>query len=154
MRYIAQLVILITLLLSCSSSSDPVKESGAVSFKITGDSQLNFLSFDVKVSDKTLTQAFNITSSMKSGNYRHSFLLSVYDEIVVGEWFDLDGGNYVIITIDGNPIANYRSESLQIRFIQYDTEKIQVEFSAELFNIDEPGKLAKLESGKFEFTRK
>lgn len=154
MKFLCLIAILLMLLFSCSPSAGPEGDSGVVTFNLSGDVQLQFISTSIEANDKALNQAFSITSSMRSGNRQNSFLMAIYDEIIVGELMNLDGGNYIIVTIDGAIKQNYRSESFSIRFEQYDQDKILADFTAELYNIDEPSKTSELLSGKIEVFRK
>ncbi|MCO5251814.1 MAG: hypothetical protein M9949_10395 [Candidatus Kapabacteria bacterium] len=153
MKFIGLIAILL-ILLSCSPSAGPEGDTGFVTFNLSGDVQLQFISTSIKANEKTINQAFDVTSSMRSGNRQHSFLIAIYDEIIVGEYMNLDGGNYIIVTIDGTTKQNYRSESFRIRFEQYDQAKIFAEFTAEMYNIDDPSKTSNLQSGKIEVFRK
>jgi hypothetical protein len=153
MKFLCLIVILLTMF-SCSPSTGPEGDSGVVTFNLSGDVQLQFISTSVRANDKTTNQAFDVTSSMRSGNRIHSFLMAIYDEIIVGESMNLDGGNYIIVTIDGATKQNYRSESFSIRFEQYDQAKILAEFTAEMYNIEDPSKISNLLSGKIEVFRK
>jgi hypothetical protein len=154
MKFLGLISIFIAILFSCSPSTGPQGDTGFVTFNLAGDVQLQYISTSIKANDKSLTQTFNVTSSMRSGNRQHSFLLAIYDEIIVGEFMNLNGGNYIIVTIDGSTKQNYRSETFSIRFEQYDQEKIQAVFTAEMYNIDDPSKTSELLSGKIEVFRK
>ncbi len=153
MKFLCLIAILL-ILFSCSPSAGPEGDSGRVTFNLSGDVQLQFISTIIRANEKTINQAFDVTSSMRSGNRQHSFLMAIYDEIIVGENMNLEDGNYIIVTIDGTTKQNYRSESFSIRFEQYDQEKILAEFTAEMYNIDDPGKTSNLLSGKIEVFRK
>ncbi|PKL84477.1 MAG: hypothetical protein CVV22_12705 [Ignavibacteriae bacterium HGW-Ignavibacteriae-1] len=153
MKFIGLIAILL-IILSCSPSAGPEGDTGVVAFNLSGDVQLQYISTSVEAHDKALNQAFSITSSMRSGNRQNSFLMAIYDEIIIGELMNLEGGNYIIVTIDGTIKQNYRSESISIRFEQYDQAKILAEFTAEMYNIDDPSKISNLLSGKIEVFRK
>lgn len=154
MKFLCLIAILLMLLFSCSPSAGPEGDSGVVTFNLSGDVQLQFVSTSIEANDKALNQAFSITSSMRSGNRQNSFLMAIYDEIIVGELMNLDGGNYIIVTIDGAIKQNYRSESFSIGFEEYNHAKIKAEFTAEMYNIDDPSKTSELMSGKIEVFRK
>ena len=64
MKFIGLIAILL-ILFSCSPSAGPEGDSGVVTFNLSGDVQLQFISTIIRANDKTANQAFDVTSSMR-----------------------------------------------------------------------------------------
>jgi hypothetical protein len=147
------ILIAIVLLLSCSSGTSPNSDSGSVRFFIQS-SNVEFISQSVKVQMPSSANKFNLTATMKSGNTKYSILIVVSEEIESGKIMDINGSNYIILTVTGNTTENFRSDTGYILFGKFKERGVTADFEAELFDIESPLNKTIISAGKIEYESK
>ncbi len=145
------IVLTFALVISCSSSTAPQGDSGSVKFFLQMTGRVPFVSQSVRVQMPSSANKFNLTATMNAENIKYSVLIVVNEEIEDGKNMQINGSNYIVLTITGSSPQNFRSDSGSIIFREFTEKVIKADFAAELFEIENPLNKTKITDGKIKY---